>query len=45
MIAFESPSHSHKFFQEINDTVQTIPDDLHKMPGIGERHQVTFLKN
>ncbi|WP_412971777.1 cupin domain-containing protein [Glaciecola sp. MF2-115] len=45
MIAFESPSHSHKFFQEINDTVQTIPDDLHKMPGIGERHQVTFLQN
>ena len=43
MIAFESPSHSQEFFQEINDTVQTLPDDLYKMPDIGKRHQVTFV--
>ncbi|GAA0853366.1 cupin domain-containing protein [Aliiglaciecola litoralis] len=43
MIAFESPSHSHMFFQEINDTVTNIPEDLHKMPDIGNRHKVSFV--
>lgn len=42
MILFESPSHSQEFFQEINDTIVNIPDDLSKIPGIGERHQVSF---
>lgn len=42
MIAFESPSHSREFFQEINNTVHSIPEDLAKMQGIGQRHQVTF---
>ncbi|NMH58968.1 cupin domain-containing protein [Alteromonas ponticola] len=44
LIAFESPGHSHQFFQEINDTVKTLPDDLMKMPDIGQRHQVTFIQ-
>ncbi len=43
LIAFESPSHSHQFFQEINDTVTSIPEDLHKMPDIGRRHKVKFI--
>lgn len=42
MLLFESPSHSQAFFQEINDTVVTIPDDLSKMPSIGARNQVSF---
>lgn len=44
LIPFESPGHSHRFFQEINDTVRAIPEDLGKMPDIGERHQVTFIQ-
>lgn len=44
VIAFESPSHSHLFFKEIHETIKVIPDDLNKMPAIGERHQVTFVK-
>jgi quercetin dioxygenase-like cupin family protein len=43
MITFESPSHSHRFFQEINDTVTRLPEDLSKMPAIGQRHQVKFI--
>ena len=43
LIAYESPSHSHQFFQEINDTVTSIPEDLHKMPDIGKRHKVKFV--
>lgn len=43
LLAFEVPSHSHQFFQEINDTVTSIPEDLPKMPDIGNRHQVTFV--
>jgi len=42
MLLNECPSHSHAFFQEINDTVTTLPDDLAKMPSIGKRHQVSF---
>lgn len=44
MIAFESPGHSHRFFEEINDTVTNLPEDLEKMPGIGQRHNVTFVQ-
>ncbi|MGY0592056.1 MAG: cupin domain-containing protein [Paraglaciecola chathamensis] len=43
MIAFESPGHSHRFFKEINDTVTELPNDLVKMPEIGQRHKVTFV--
>ena len=44
MIAFESPGHSHRFFEEINDTVTNLPADLDKMPDIGQRHHVTFIQ-
>ncbi|WP_133470131.1 cupin domain-containing protein [Paraglaciecola marina] len=43
MILFDSPSHSQAFFQEINDTIKSIPQDLQKMPAIGDRHKVSFL--
>ena len=43
LIAFESPGNSHGFFQEINDTVRSLPEDLAKMPDIGQRNQVTFV--
>ena len=44
LIAFESPGHSHRFFQEISDTVKSLPEDLGKMPDIGQRHLVTFIE-
>ena len=44
VIAFESPSHSHLFFEEIHRTIRSIPEDLSKVPAIGLRHQVTFIK-
>lgn len=43
LIAFESPSHSHRFFQEIHDCIKVMPDDLEKVLAIGERHKVTML--
>jgi len=43
LIAFESPGYAQDFFQEINDTIRVLPDDLGKMPAIGDRHQVTFV--
>lgn len=43
MLAFDVPGHSHKFFQDINDQIKSIPQDLAKMPEIGDRHQVTFI--
>ena len=44
VIAFESPSHSHLFFEEIHRTIRNFPEDLDQMPAIGQRHQVTFIK-
>lgn len=42
LLIIDSPSHSSRFFQEINDAIQVLPDDLPKMQGIGERHKVKF---
>jgi len=42
ILGFDVPSHSQDFFQEINDTVTDLPEDLDKMPDIGRRHQVTL---
>jgi quercetin dioxygenase-like cupin family protein len=43
MLIFDAPAHAEMFFKELEREVQTLPDDLRKMPAIGERHQVTFL--
>ena len=43
ILGFDVPSHSQDFFQEINDTVTNLPEDLGKMPDIGKRHQVTLV--
>ena len=44
LIGFEAPSHSVRFFREIHESVRCIPDDLSKMPTIGNRYGVTFVE-
>lgn len=43
MLIFDAPAHAEGFFKEIDREVRKLPDDLAKMPAIGDRHQVTFL--
>ena len=37
------PAHSSAFFKDVNREVQTVPDDLAKVPEIGRRHGIEFM--
>lgn len=43
MLIFDAPAHAESFFKEIHREVRRMPQDLAKMPQIGERHGITFL--
>ena len=42
MLFFDAPAASEAFFRELNREVKTMPDDLRKVPEIGERHRIHF---
>jgi len=44
VIIFDAPAHSEAFFRDCDREVKELPRDLSKMPEIGERHQVRFVK-
>jgi quercetin dioxygenase-like cupin family protein len=43
VLIFAAPAHGSEFFHELNDEVRSIPDDLAKIPEIGERHGIQFM--
>ncbi|HEX8842540.1 MAG TPA: cupin domain-containing protein [Sphingomicrobium sp.] len=43
VLIFAAPAHGSEFFRELNDEVRAIPDDLGKIPQIGERHGIHFM--
>ena len=43
VLIFAAPAHASDFFEEVNDEVRNVPDDLGKVPGIGERHGIHFM--
>lgn len=43
VLIFAAPAHGSEFFRELNDEVRAIPDDLGKIPDIGERHGIHFI--
>jgi quercetin dioxygenase-like cupin family protein len=43
VLIFATPAHGSEFFQELNDEVRSIPDDLAKIPDIGQRHGIEFV--
>jgi quercetin dioxygenase-like cupin family protein len=43
MLIFDAPAHAEAFFRQISTEVRAIPQDLAKMPAIGERHDVNFV--
>ena len=42
VLVFDAPATAEKFFKEIDQKVKVLPDDLNKIPEIGERHQIHF---
>ena len=43
VLIFAAPAHGSEFFQELNSEVRSIPDDLAKIPEIGQRHGIEFM--
>jgi quercetin dioxygenase-like cupin family protein len=43
VLIFAAPAHASDFFEELNNEVQSLPEDLAKIPGIGERHGIHFM--
>ena len=43
VLIFAVPAHSSAFFKDVNREVRIVPDDLAKVPSIGQRHGIEFL--
>lgn len=43
MIIFDAPAHAESFFREVDREVRQ-PQDMVKVPAIGERHRIRFVR-
>ncbi|HEY4645483.1 MAG TPA: cupin domain-containing protein [Steroidobacteraceae bacterium] len=43
VLIFAAPAHSSAFFEDVNREVRKVPDDLAKVPEIGQRHGIEFI--
>lgn len=43
VLIFAAPAHGSEFFKELNDEVRRVPEDLSKIPQIGQRHGIEFM--
>lgn len=43
ILIFAAPAHSSAFFKDVNREVRTVPEDLAKVPAIGQRHGIEFM--
>ena len=43
VLIFAAPAHASDFFEEVNEEVRRLPEDLSKMPSIGRRHGIEFM--
>jgi quercetin dioxygenase-like cupin family protein len=44
MLIFDAPAHAEAFFQEIAREVTELPRDLPKVPEIGSKHRIRFVR-
>jgi quercetin dioxygenase-like cupin family protein len=44
MLIFDAPAHAESFFRDLDREVRELPRDLAKVPEIGERHQIHFVR-
>ena len=43
VLIFAQPGHASEFFEELNDEVRSLPDDLDKLPEIASRHGIEMM--
>jgi hypothetical protein len=43
VLIFAAPAHSSAFFKDVSREVQAVPEDLAKVPEIGQRHGIEFI--
>jgi len=43
VLIFAAPAHSSAFFEDVNREVRIVPNDLAKVPSIGQRHGIEFI--
>jgi quercetin dioxygenase-like cupin family protein len=44
LLVFDAPAHTEGFFRDVYREVKEVPGDLHKMPEIGDRHGLHFVR-
>ena len=44
VLIFAAPAHGSEFFLALNEEVQSLPEDASKIPEIGERHGIHFMR-
>ena len=45
VLIFAQPAHTSEFFEQLNDEVRSLPDDLDKLPEIASRHGIEMMPN
>jgi len=43
VLIFAAPGHSSEFFEDLNNEVRNLPQDLAKVPEIGMRHRIEMM--
>ncbi len=43
VLIFAQPGHSSEFFEQLNDEVRNLPEDLKKLPDIASRHGIEMM--
>ena len=43
VLIFAAPAHASEFFEDVNNEIRALPQDLAKMPEIGRRHGIHFI--
>lgn len=44
VLIFDAPAHAEAFFREVDREVKRIPQDMAKVPAIGDRHHIRFVR-
>jgi mannose-6-phosphate isomerase-like protein (cupin superfamily) len=44
ILIFAAPAHGTEFFEALNEEVRSLPEDASKIPEIGERHGIHFIR-
>ena len=44
VLIFDAPAHAESFFRDVDREVKEMPRDLAKVPQIGQRHQIRFVR-